>query len=96
MNNTIVNVIEDIAPISVFRQQTSEIIRDIKSKKRPTFITVKGRVEAVIQDAHDYQEMVDRIEELETLLSIQRGMEDIQQGRVQEMDSVFTQLRASE
>ncbi len=93
MNNTIVNVIEDIAPISVFRQQTSEIIRDIKSKKRPTFITVKGRVEAVLQDAHDYQEMVDRIEELETLLSIQRGMEDIKQGRVQEMGSVFTKLR---
>lgn len=96
MNNTTVNIIEDIAPISVFRQQTAEIIRDIKSKKRPTFITVKGRVEAVIQDAHDYQEMVDRIEELETLLSIQRGMEDIKQGRVQEMDSVFDQLRATE
>ena len=62
------NIIEDILPLSAFRQQASDIIKKIQVKRRPTFITINGKVEAVLQDAKSYQTMLNRIEELETLL----------------------------
>ena len=62
------NIIEDILPLSVFRQQASDIIKKIQVKRRPTYITINGKVEAVLQDAKSYQTMLNRIEELEALL----------------------------
>ena len=62
------NIIEDILPLSAFRQQASDIIKKIQVKRRPTCITINGKVEAVLQDAKSYQTMLNRIEELETLL----------------------------
>ncbi|MBO7243684.1 MAG: type II toxin-antitoxin system Phd/YefM family antitoxin [Alphaproteobacteria bacterium] len=62
------NIIEDIIPLSNFRQQASDIIKKIQVKRRPTFITINGKVEAVLQDAKSYQTMLTRIEELEALL----------------------------
>ena len=62
------NIIEDILPLSVFRQQASDIIKKIQVKRRPTYITINGKVEAVLQDAKSYQTMLNRLEELEALL----------------------------
>ena len=62
------NIIEDIIPLSAFRQQASDIIKKIQVKRRPTYITINGKVEAVIQDAKSYQMMLTKIEELEALL----------------------------
>ena len=88
------NIIEDIMPFSNFRQQASEIIKKLGQVKRPTFITINGKVAAVVQDAESYQQILDKIDELETMLSIQRGLEDISAGRVSTLDEVSARLKA--
>ena len=88
------NIIEDIMPLSNFRQQASEIIKKLGQVKRPIFITINGKVAAVVQDAESYQQILDKIDELETMLSIQRGLEDISAGRVSTLDEVSARLKA--
>ena len=53
------NIIDDIKPISFLKQKTSEVVKRVKTTKQPTFITINGNVELVIQDAESYQKMVD-------------------------------------
>ena len=88
------NIIRDISPLSVFRQNASEIIKNIATNRNSLYITVNGKVEAVVQDAATYQAQMDRLEELETLLSIQRGMEDVAHGRVRPLNEAIKDIKA--
>ena len=89
-----INILQDITPLSNFRQNASEIIKQMVISHRPQYITVNGKVEAVIQDAAAYQAQLDRIEELETILSMKRGLEDVAKGRVKPLDKVMKEIRA--
>jgi PHD/YefM family antitoxin component YafN of YafNO toxin-antitoxin module len=53
------NVVEDIKSLSFFKQKTGDVVKHIKSTKKPTFITINGNVELVIQDARSYQKIMD-------------------------------------
>ena len=89
-----INVIQDIMPLSSFRQNASEIIKQLGSCRRPQYITVNGKVEVVLQDAATYQAQMDKIEELETMLSIQRGLEDVANKRVKPLEDVVKGIKA--
>jgi PHD/YefM family antitoxin component YafN of YafNO toxin-antitoxin module len=71
------NIVEDIKPLSVFKQRTAEIIAHIKETGRPTVITINGNAEVVIQDALAYQEMLDRLEYADNVQKIQRGLDEL-------------------
>lgn len=87
------NIIEDIIPLSNFRQQASDIIKKIQVKRRPVFITINGKVEAVIQDAKSYQAMLNKIEELETLLMNSGEMVYTTDNYDKPMEAVFKDIR---
>jgi PHD/YefM family antitoxin component YafN of YafNO toxin-antitoxin module len=55
------NIVEDIKSLSFFKQKTGDVVKHIKSTKKPTFITINGNVELVIQDAGSYQKIMDYI-----------------------------------
>ena len=93
------NILEDIIPLSGFRQQASDTIKKIQIKKRPIFITINGKVEAVIQDAKSYQSMLDKIKELEassnqnyslqaTTDDFEKPMEDVLKDIKKELESI--------
>lgn len=88
------NIVKDIMPLSNFRRQASKIVKKLVREKRPAFITVNGKVAVVVQDADSYQQLFDKIEELETMLSIKRGLDDISTGRVSDLSEVTARLRA--
>ena len=48
----------------------------------PLVLAINGRAEIVVQDAAAYQKLLDRVDELEALEGIQRGLADIAAGRV--------------
>ncbi len=87
------NILEDITPLSVFRTNTSDFIKKLHAKKRPVFITLNGKIEIVMQDAQSYQASIDKIAQLEDLLSIQRGLRDVELGNVSPVDQVFKKIR---
>jgi hypothetical protein len=44
--------------------------------------TINGKAELVVQDAAAYQKLLDRLDELEALEGIKRGLADVKAGRV--------------
>ena len=87
------NIIEDIIPLSAFRQQASDIIKKIQVKRRPTYITINGKVEAVIQDAKSYQSLLNRIEELEAIVNVNSDGVYTASNFAPPVESVFKDIR---
>ncbi|MGH9342729.1 MAG: type II toxin-antitoxin system Phd/YefM family antitoxin [Terriglobia bacterium] len=46
---------KDIQSLTTFRRRSGDFIKQLKRRKRPVVLTVKGRATAVVQDAEAYQ-----------------------------------------
>jgi prevent-host-death family protein len=73
-----INLVEDINPISYVKSHTAEILKQVEEKNNPVVITQNGEAKAVLMDVRQYQNIVDSINLLK-LLSI--GEKDIQNKR---------------
>jgi PHD/YefM family antitoxin component YafN of YafNO toxin-antitoxin module len=62
----------------------------LKKTGNPLVLTINGKAEIVVQDAEAYQELLDRVETIE---SIQRGLADVKAGRTKPAREVFNRLR---
>jgi len=74
-----INLAEDIKPISYVKTHTAEILRQIGEKNNPIVITQNGESKAVIMDVKHYQKIIDTINLLK-ILSI--GEKDLKNNRV--------------
>ncbi|HYL77723.1 MAG TPA: type II toxin-antitoxin system Phd/YefM family antitoxin, partial [Bryobacteraceae bacterium] len=72
----------DIHSMSDFKRNTSEFLQQIRKSGHPLVLTINGKAEVVVQDAASYQKLLDRVDELETLDGIKRGLKDVEGGRV--------------
>ncbi len=72
-----INLERDILSLTDFKRNTNEIVKQMKESKSPVVLTVNGKAELVVQDAASYQAMYERIEEMETLETIKRGLEQM-------------------
>ena len=70
--------LERIKPISYFKANAAEIIRDLADVREPMVITQNGEATAVIQDIHSYQATQETLALLK-LLAI--GREEIEAGK---------------
>ena len=86
------NIIDDIKPLSFFKQKSGEIINRIKATKRPTFITVNGNVQLVVQDAKSYQEMIDFIEDTQNKNKIFNALNDVENNNVRPAEEEFNDM----
>ena len=75
-----INLERDIQSLSTFKRRTNDLIGQMKETGSPIVLTVNGKAELVVQDAGAYQRLLDSVERLESLLAIQRGLVDVQQG----------------
>jgi prevent-host-death family protein len=73
---------KDIHSLSDFKRRTSEFLEKMRGNGHPVALTINGRAELVVQDAASYQKLLDRMDELETLEGIKRGLVDVEAGRV--------------
>ena len=74
-----INLVEDIRPISYVKSHTAEIMRQIEEKNNPVVITQNGEAKAVLMDVKQYQHIVDTMNLLK-ILSI--GENDIRHNRI--------------
>ncbi len=72
---TRVRLSEDLTPISDFRVRTAEIVAKVKRTKRPVILTQRGRSAAVLEDIHEFERRVERLELLEAILQGLRAAE---------------------
>ncbi|MGH9616845.1 MAG: type II toxin-antitoxin system prevent-host-death family antitoxin [Acidobacteriaceae bacterium] len=75
--------LREVRSVTEFQRNAKEYVGRIKNSKTPIVLTVNGRAELVVQDAASYQELLNRLEELETVASIRVGLQDMKASRVQ-------------
>ena len=74
-----VDITKDIQPLTAFRNNSVKMMRQLKRTKRPVILTVNGRVEAVVQDAEAYQELLDIAAKADAREGIRQGLEDVRE-----------------
>ncbi|HZL29224.1 MAG TPA: type II toxin-antitoxin system Phd/YefM family antitoxin [Acidobacteriaceae bacterium] len=84
--------IKDIRSVTDFQRNVKTHVARLKKTKAPMVLTVNGSASIVVQDAGTYQELLDRIDELEYerdfVAAVNEGLEDIRQGRVHTLDDM--------
>lgn len=76
------DISKDIHSLSDFKRNTSEFLDQMRGSGHPVVLTINGKAELVVQDALSYQKLLDRVDELEALEGIKRGLADVEAGRV--------------
>ena len=74
-----INVAEDIKPISYVKTHTAQVMRQIGEKNNPVVITQNGEAKAVLMDVKHYQKIIDTMNLLK-ILSI--GENDIKNNKI--------------
>lgn len=74
----------DITTFSDLRQNMRERLDQLKATGRPLFVTSNGEPDAVVLSPAAFDELVEKAARAERLAEIDRGVEDVQAGRVQD------------
>ncbi|MEI6430034.1 MAG: type II toxin-antitoxin system Phd/YefM family antitoxin [Pseudanabaena sp. ELA607] len=88
-----INLSQDIQSLSTFKRNTNQLITQMKNTGHPIVLTINGKAELVIQDATSYQKLLDTIEELETIIGIKQGLEDLAQGRTRPVNQFIEEMQ---
>ena len=89
-----VNLSQDIHPLTDFKRNTSEFMNQLKKTRRPLVLTVNGRAELVVQDAESYQQILDRLARFEAVEAIRLGIAAAEEGRVKPARQALAELQA--
>lgn len=84
--------LREIRSVTEFQRNAKEYVGKLKDSKTPLVLTVNGRAELVVQDAASYQDMLDRLEELEAVAAIRDGLQDLENGNVQPARTALSNL----
>ena len=81
---------EDLIPITDLRQNSARIVKRLRSERRPVIILQRGRSAAVMERVEDFEQ---RLERLDLLEAIVRGLQDSQSGKVVSSEQMMRELR---
>lgn len=84
-----INISRDIHSLTDFKRNTTDLINQMKETKTPVVLTVNGRAELVVQDAESYQALLDRLEQMDAIEGIRRGLEQMARGEGRSAEEVF-------
>jgi prevent-host-death family protein len=85
--------LSDIHPLSEFQRGAKAFLAKLRETKAPMVLTVNGKAAAVVQDAESYQELLDRLELLESIAGIRKSIEEFEQGKGMPLKEAWKQLR---
>ena len=88
-----VNLRQDIHPLTDFKRKTSEFMNQMKKTHRPVVLTVNGKAELVVQDAESYQRILDRLERFEAVEAIRLGIAAAEEGRLKPARQALAELQ---
>ncbi|HEY4052908.1 MAG TPA: type II toxin-antitoxin system Phd/YefM family antitoxin [Terriglobales bacterium] len=88
------NIPDDIQPLTTFRRRSAQFLKQIKKSKRPVVLTVNGKAAAVIQDAEAYQRLLDIAAKADAREGIRQGLEDVRKGRTRPAKEFFNEFEA--
>jgi PHD/YefM family antitoxin component YafN of YafNO toxin-antitoxin module len=86
------NIIRHMYSLSAFKRNTPEFINQMKQTGQPVVLTVNGEAELMVQDAASSQKQLDRIEQMETIVGIKRGLEDTEAGQIRPVEELEKEM----
>ncbi len=88
-----INLDRDIHSLTDFKRRTNDFVKQMKETKAPVVLTVNGKAELVVQDAQSYQIMLERMERMDAIDGIRRGLEQMEQGNGTSAAEAFAEYR---
>jgi predicted transcriptional regulator len=86
MANTLQLDLKDIRSVTDFQRNAKRHVARLRKTKAPMLLTVNGSSSVVVQDAIAYQQLIQRVEEIEErerfVSAVNEGLKDIEEGRV--------------
>ena len=89
------DITNDIQSLTTFRRRSGDLMKQIKKTKRPLILTVKGKAEAILQDAAAYQRLLDMVASSDAEEGIRQGLEDAKNGKLRPAREVFEDFEAA-
>lgn len=74
-----INISQNIVSLSDFKSKASKMLHEIQSSHRPLVITQNGKAAAVLISPSDFDLLTEQVRFLD---AVQRGLADVQSGRV--------------
>lgn len=87
------DITKDIQSLTTFRRRSGDFMKQLKKSKRPVVLTVKGKAEAIVQDAGAYQRLLDIAACADVYEAVQQGLDDVACGRTRPAKEVFDDIR---
>ena len=88
------DITKDIHSVTTFRRNPGLFMKQLKKNKRPFVLTVKGKAEAVVQDAASYQRLLDIAARADAREGIRQGLEDAKAGKCRDIEEFFAEFEA--
>ena len=83
---------EDIQPLTAFRNNSAQMLRQLRRSKRPLVLTVNGKAGAVLQDPAEYDRLLDLAAQADLHEAIRQSEDDIRLGRTLPASEFFAGL----
>ncbi len=87
------DITKDIQSLTTFRRRSGDFMKQLKKSKQPVILTVKGKAEAVVQDAEAYQRLLDIAARADIHEAIRQGIDDVAKGRTRPAREAFDAIR---
>ncbi len=88
------DITQDIQSLTTFRRRSGDFMKQLKKSKRPVVLTVKGKAEAIVQDAGAYQRLLDIAARADVYEGIRQGLEEARGGKGRPVREFFAEFRA--
>ena len=87
------DITKDIQPLTKFKRNTTELLRQMKETGEPIVLTINGRAELVVQDAGSYQKLLELVDRLEAIAGVRKGLEESKRGEGQPIEDAVREIR---
>jgi prevent-host-death family protein len=89
------DITKDIQSLTTFRRRSGDFMKQLKKTQRPVVLTVKGKAEAIVQDAGAYQRLLDIAARADAREGIRQGLDESRQGLGRDAEQFFDEFEAA-
>lgn len=86
---------KDTCSLTDFQHHTAEFLPRLQATGQPLVLTVQGRAALIVQDAGAYQRLLERVDRLEAIEGIRRGLDSLKRGEGRPVAEAFTEVQRS-
>jgi prevent-host-death family protein len=88
-----IDITQDIQPLTTFRNNSVKMMKQLKKTGRPIILTVNGKAEATLLSAQEYQRLADLAAQGSVEEAIRQGRADVAAGRALHVEEAFAKFR---